>query len=144
MLISWLEGCQEWGVDKRGTWRMLMVPNKRFGGKHCWGQMWKSCPCDLPSSSPASPSCFQPASRHARPQLDPDWLNPTLPPWYWLGQVITALPLYGYCTASNKGWLKRVIEKAHCWEGSLILPWKLRQRLIKTNHLVGYTITYNL
>ena len=49
------------------------------------------------------PSCFQPASRHARPQLDPDWLSLALPASDWLQRVITALPLYGcYCTASNE------------------------------------------
>ena len=49
------------------------------------------------------PSCFQPASRHARPQLDPDWLSLALLASDWLQRVITALPLYGcYCTASNE------------------------------------------
>ena len=33
MLISLLEGCQEWGVMKGGTWMMLMVPERRLGGK---------------------------------------------------------------------------------------------------------------
>ena len=33
MLIYLLEGCQEWGVKKGGTWRMLMVPDWRLGGK---------------------------------------------------------------------------------------------------------------
>ena len=64
------------------------------------------------------PSCFQPASRHARPQLDPDWLSLALPASDWLQRVITALPLYGcYCTASNEEWLKMVIEKGFTEEG---------------------------
>ena len=38
VLISQLEVCQEWGVKKGGTWRMLMVPDWRLGGKgHLWG-----------------------------------------------------------------------------------------------------------
>ena len=32
-LISQLEVCQEWGVKKGGTWRMLMVPDRRHGGQ---------------------------------------------------------------------------------------------------------------
>ena len=33
VLISQLEVCQEWGVKKGGTWRMLMVPDRRHGGQ---------------------------------------------------------------------------------------------------------------
>ena len=32
-LISQLEVCQEWGVKKGGTWRTLMVPDRRHGGQ---------------------------------------------------------------------------------------------------------------
>ena len=31
--ISQLEGCQEGGVKKGGTWRILGVPDARLGGK---------------------------------------------------------------------------------------------------------------
>ena len=31
MLISLLEVCQEWGVNKGGTWRTLSVPDGRYG-----------------------------------------------------------------------------------------------------------------
>ena len=30
VLISLLEACQEWGVKKGGTWRMLRVPDQRY------------------------------------------------------------------------------------------------------------------
>ena len=33
MLISVLEVCQEGGVQKGGTWRMLRVPDRRHGGQ---------------------------------------------------------------------------------------------------------------
>ena len=33
VLISQLEVCQEWGVKKGGTWRTLMVPDRRHGGQ---------------------------------------------------------------------------------------------------------------
>ena len=33
MLISLLALCQEWGVKKGGTLRMLRVPDQRHGGK---------------------------------------------------------------------------------------------------------------
>ena len=33
MSISQLEVCQELGVKKGGTWRMLMVPDRRHGGQ---------------------------------------------------------------------------------------------------------------
>ena len=32
MLISLLEVCQEGGVKKGGTWRMLRAPDRRHGG----------------------------------------------------------------------------------------------------------------
>ena len=32
-LISQLEVRQEWGVKKGGTWRTLMVPDRRHGGQ---------------------------------------------------------------------------------------------------------------
>ena len=32
VLISQLEGCQEGGIKKGGTWRMLRVPDQRHGG----------------------------------------------------------------------------------------------------------------
>ena len=32
MLVSLLEVCQEWGLKKVGTWRMLRVPDWRLGG----------------------------------------------------------------------------------------------------------------
>ena len=32
VLISQLEVCQEGGVKKGGTWRMLRVPDRRHGG----------------------------------------------------------------------------------------------------------------
>ena len=32
VLISLLEVCQEWGVKKIGNWKMLMIPDWRFGG----------------------------------------------------------------------------------------------------------------
>ena len=41
----------------------------------------------------------------------------------------------------NKGWLKKVIEKVHCQEGSLILP----KELINANHSVGFeTIKFSM
>ena len=33
VLISLLEVCQEGGVKKGGTWRMLRVPDRRLGGQ---------------------------------------------------------------------------------------------------------------
>ena len=66
------------------------------------GKCEKAAPVTCPHLPLCLPSCFQPASRHASPQLDPDWLNSTLLASHWLEEVITALPLYGYCTASNK------------------------------------------
>ena len=33
VLISLLEVCQEGGVKKGGTWRTLMVPDRRHGGQ---------------------------------------------------------------------------------------------------------------
>ena len=33
VLISQLEVCQEGGVKKRGTWRTVRVPNRRYGGQ---------------------------------------------------------------------------------------------------------------
>ena len=33
MLISLLEVCQEWGVKKGGTWRILRVSDRRHGGQ---------------------------------------------------------------------------------------------------------------
>ena len=35
VLISQLEVCQEGGVKKGGTWRMLRVPDRRHGGHGC-------------------------------------------------------------------------------------------------------------
>ena len=41
MLISLLEVCQEWGVKKGETWRMLRVPDWRLGGQcHPWCHGW--------------------------------------------------------------------------------------------------------
>ena len=79
------------------------------------------------------PSCFQPASRHARPQLDPDWLSLALLASDWLQRVITALPLYGcYCTASNEEWLKMVIEKGFTEEGFAIYNRSWGSKRLKT------------
>ena len=39
VLISLLGVCQEWGVKKGGTWRMLKVPYRGHGGQgHLWHQ----------------------------------------------------------------------------------------------------------
>ena len=123
-----------------------------FGGKHCWGQMWKRWPCDLASSSPLLPSCFQPASRHATsPQLPPDWLNSTLLPSHWLEEVITALPLYGYCTASNKRddwkrWLRKFAgEKGHTscprnW-ASLWPKWLWNHRILRPSLEFAHSVS---
>ena len=101
----------------RGSW-----------GKHCWGQ--KRCPRDLAPSSPASPSCFQPVSRHARPQLNPDWLPSSLPLSDWLDPVITALPLYAFCTPSDKERLRKINRRG------LILPdMKSNQGLVKAKDI---------
>ena len=35
VLISQLEVCQEVGVKKEGTWKMLRVPDWRHGGHGC-------------------------------------------------------------------------------------------------------------
>ena len=35
MLIFQLEGCQEGGVKKEGTWRTLRVPDRTHGGHGC-------------------------------------------------------------------------------------------------------------
>ena len=32
VLISLFELCQEWGLKKKGTWRMLRVPDWTLGG----------------------------------------------------------------------------------------------------------------
>ena len=39
VLIYLLGVCQEWGVKKGGTWRMLKVPDRGYGGQgHLWYQ----------------------------------------------------------------------------------------------------------
>ena len=41
MLISLLEVCTEWGVNKGGTWRTLRFPDRRYGGHgHSWCHGW--------------------------------------------------------------------------------------------------------
>ena len=99
----------------------------------------------------ASPSCFQPLLSVTQPAARL-WLAELHSAQLSLAarQVITALPLYGYCTASNKGWLKKVIEKVDCcWEGSPpILPARHWDRSIiwskQTIWLVSRTREFSL